>query len=706
MADSLSLEETNALRLKLGLPAIEQSEGVIDADQEAFDNFQTLKSQHDKEAKAAEIKERIEKSKNRKKNLEKLKGKGLGEEDGEDSALDWIRKSRQREKALAVKRAKELEEMDASFAVAYDAAHLSGLKIAHDIEEFNVGSEMILTLKDKNILSKRGEGEEGNSDDDDDELTNVQLEDKERLQKNLDNKKKKPTYNPYDDDEFVMGGAKKSVLPQYEDEEERKGFSIGSSGMVVLSEEGQDERSVSEKLKAQTLAYEKMQEIKDYYTQEEINLTFKKTKKKKMRKRVVEEKEKEEGIDESNKQVETSTTTQSPPLRETQRLGESNFVDDDDLQEALSRARRAANKQKQKLIKKMSPEEIARSIAENRETPEENEPESENGLVLSQTSEFVNSLGNMPAFIREPLQREIAIAPQPEDQPVQEVRVKQHKEMEEGEALEEDPSSEATSYQEIEPTETTEPTDQNIGAVMEEPLISSGIASTLSLLSQKGFITKPTEGQLLRDRQAAEQIRWQNEAKKREYQRERERERDRERERIHNRESNRGRENDRERIKEREREREREKEAEERERLREFEKRMANYRPNVKLEYVDEHGRQMNTKEAFRFMSHKFHGKTSGKTKTEKRLQKVEEEMKLNMMSSTDTPLNLASALLEKQQRSGAAHVVLSIGNRGVVPSEPASVDLERPEEVKKTKTKKRPAHSSDHGEESSRKRR
>ena len=68
-------------------------------------------------------------------------------------------------------------------------------------------------------------------------------------------------------------------------------------------------------------------------------------------------------------------------------------------------------------------------------------------------------------------------------------------------------------------------------------------------------------------------------------------------------------------------------------------------------------------------MSHKFHGKTSGKTKTEKRMQKIEEERRLNMMSSTDTPHNLAHALLERQQRTGNAHVVLSVGNRGVVPS-------------------------------------
>ncbi len=50
------------------------------------------------------------------------------------------------------------------------------------------------------------------------------------------------------------------------------------------------------------------------------------------------------------------------------------------------------------------------------------------------------------------------------------------------------------------------------------------------------------------------------------------------------------------------------------------------YRPEVKLHYVDEMGRDMTPKEAFRQLSHKFHGKGSGKKKTEKRTKKIMEE--------------------------------------------------------------------------------
>ena len=50
------------------------------------------------------------------------------------------------------------------------------------------------------------------------------------------------------------------------------------------------------------------------------------------------------------------------------------------------------------------------------------------------------------------------------------------------------------------------------------------------------------------------------------------------------------------------------------------------YKPDVKLEYFDEKGHSMNHKEAFRYLSHRFHGKGSGKAKTEKRHKKLDQE--------------------------------------------------------------------------------
>lgn len=39
------------------------------------------------------------------------------------------------------------------------------------------------------------------------------------------------------------------------------------------------------------------------------------------------------------------------------------------------------------------------------------------------------------------------------------------------------------------------------------------------------------------------------------------------------------------------------------------------FKPNVKLEYIDDDGHVLSAKEAFRYLSHKFHGKGPGKNK-------------------------------------------------------------------------------------------
>lgn len=48
----------------------------------------------------------------------------------------------------------------------------------------------------------------------------------------------------------------------------------------------------------------------------------------------------------------------------------------------------------------------------------------------------------------------------------------------------------------------------------------------------------------------------------------------------------------------------------------------------VKLEYYDEFGNVISAKEAYKQLSHRFHGNQSGKNKEEKRLQKIEERKK------------------------------------------------------------------------------
>uniref|UniRef100_S4RLI1 Spliceosome associated factor 1, recruiter of U4/U6.U5 tri-snRNP n=1 Tax=Petromyzon marinus TaxID=7757 RepID=S4RLI1_PETMA len=84
------------------------------------------------------------------------------------------------------------------------------------------------------------------------------------------------------------------------------------------------------------------------------------------------------------------------------------------------------------------------------------------------------------------------------------------------------------------------------------------------------------------------------------------------------------------------------------------------YRPDVRIEYVDETGRKLTPKEAFRQLSHRFHGKGSGRMKTEKRQKKLEEEHMLRKMSSSDTPLGTVALLQEKQKAQKTPFIILS----------------------------------------------
>lgn len=90
----------------------------------------------------------------------------------------------------------------------------------------------------------------------------------------------------------------------------------------------------------------------------------------------------------------------------------------------------------------------------------------------------------------------------------------------------------------------------------------------------------------------------------------------------------------------------------------------SNFNPNVKLEYIDDNGRILNLKEAFRYLSHKFHGKGPGKNKIEKRLKKMEQEGLMKTMSSTDTPLGTLTMLQQKQKETKTPYVVLSGGKQ------------------------------------------
>ncbi|KAF9580935.1 hypothetical protein BGW38_002224 [Lunasporangiospora selenospora] len=682
---SASIEETNALRAKLGLKPLKVGPESSSA-QIAEDNLKRQREEEAKKAHEEEVKKRIQKAKNKRQLNKVVAGKGLGEASDDDDTDDvhkWTMKSRQSEKKrqaeAAARRERELQELDEAYQADYDESHLSGLRVGHDVSDFAEGEEKILTLKDSTILENEEHG---------DELINVQMSEKQRLDKNLENKKKvnRPVYSGYDDEEFVLG-KKKNILSQYDEvlgiEDEGEGFVIGrnkSSQRSVAGQEGADSQSrrelsakeiMNQKLKesAIALSYNKTQQIQDYYTKEEAEVTFKKfKKKKKSRSRKTDNWDNEEVQEEDSMEVDKPAPVD---------FSDMNFVDDEDLQESLAKARRIATK---KTIKKLTPEQIAKNLAESNSMEVGDDEEMKGGLIISDVSEFVSNLSSSAVQI--PSSRATASAREKDSTAHESVRSptdqdapKEDMEMEDSK----DRETPVNSYSSLTRAESEDEGDVDVpmneatndestaaatGApvLVEEPLVSSGLGATLALLKQKGAYETGSAEHVERSKNQSDRAKWLAEAKLREVKLAREladqKARDRERAKDKNYST-----------RDRDREREYENQRREQQLLDEREARMKNYKPDIKLEYIDEGGNRLSTKEAFRQLSHAFHGKSSGKMKTEKRMKKLEDEKRLLGMSSTDTPLNMVTALQERQKAAGAAHIVLAVGNRNVVPS-------------------------------------
>ncbi|CAM6127350.1 unnamed protein product [Calypogeia fissa] len=81
---------------------------------------------------------------------------------------------------------------------------------------------------------------------------------------------------------------------------------------------------------------------------------------------------------------------------------------------------------------------------------------------------------------------------------------------------------------------------------------------------------------------------------------------------------------------------------------------------DILLDRVDEFGRTMTPKEAFRKLSHKFHGKGPGKMKQEKKMKQYQEELRLKQMNSGDTPLMSMEKMREAQARMHTPYIVIS----------------------------------------------
>ena len=686
MTDTVSVEQNNKIRAALGLKPLpvpgadatagpvfkdskhDDDDSDISSDEEeepastietrqgqAGENWKKFQDEAEAKRKREERNAAIKKARDEAQRNIKLEGPTLGESnDTEVDTKTWLQQSKKRQKKIeknrARKLAEELEERERAAEAEYTSADLAGLKVGHEAGEFGGGEDHILTLKDTAV---------DRDEDEDDELEDINLRESEKTAEKLELKKRKPVYDPTEENA--------GILSHYDDEIEgkkRKRFTLDAAGSTAEDRDAK-KQEVSEKLKKNPVSLgldlEPQAPVSDYMDVSEVKIKKPKKKKTKATKQraVLDDEDIFPTGESSNTpngassmEVDTNNGTPAPAPAPRKRPTEDvSFVDDDDLQASLTRQRRAAFKKRQKV----RPEDLARQLREEEsQTPmevETPENEEEPGLVIDETSEFVSNLQKptLPDRREKPEPTTPAPAEKPSPSP------------EEPHAEEGGADVDMGVYNDIEDEEDLKARIKRDEEAQKEPEISGtgldeektldqGLGATLSMLKQRGLVKQTDSADsnaLLRERQRFlhEKQHLETEAEKRARQ---QREHDRMSGKLDRMSA---------------REREEHARWENKQRDQQDARHMAEvfnreYKPDVQLKYVDDHGRLMNQKEAFKHLSHQFHGKGSGKMKTEKRLKKIEEEQQRESMSTLDSSQhtgmnNAMGATARKNRQAG-----------------------------------------------------
>ncbi|RQX67767.1 SART-1 family protein [Toxoplasma gondii CAST] len=285
---SLSVEETNKLRLKLGLKPLrfddkeaaeskQSQDGERDSDDasSSADSHahltQTELDQRRRQA-ARQLAERTEERRRKAIHSALTAGPTLGEEadDDLDDPAAWVARMRKNEKEKHVlasqarvdaahyddsddesapaASAREFQTEDASMhrgkrrrerrgsisSSEGEAGEGGDVKVVHDLKEFEEGETVVLTLKDTQILTA-----DGALNDDIDTLENVALVEKNKQRKKLRDKERKAVYDPTEDwEEGEDGQPKKKEILEHYDEWEREERAAQGKGRLPEDDRG------------------------------------------------------------------------------------------------------------------------------------------------------------------------------------------------------------------------------------------------------------------------------------------------------------------------------------------------------------------------------------------------------------------------------------------------------------------------------------
>ncbi|TLD06242.1 uncharacterized protein PgNI_08146 [Pyricularia grisea] len=631
--DAQAIEEANRLRIAMGMkplpvpgaastqsqaaPVDEDPSATFDGRQaQAYDNYRKLQEAEAAKRKREERAAAVKKAREVAQRYVQLEGKGLGEEDdeGDLDAKAWLKSQKKRQKKIdQLRKAEEEKERKAAAAAKEHLARdLAGVKVGHDMSALLEDGEQVLTLKDTTVLENEDEG---------DELENIDLRAQEKLDERLQLKKKKPVYDPNDFDDT----GERSILAQYDDDygKKKKAFTLDGQGSIAELADILDTEA-NEKAKVESLSLDILTApASDYLDISEIKVKKpKKKKSKSTRKRAADDEDALLPAETADIEADGMVIDSEPIVPKKRKTIGDAIDDDDDLQASLAAQRREALKNR----KRMRPEDLARQLKEEAQTPEPETATTGGGLVIDEISEFVGALQKRtddderkPRRPVEP-QSITAMDADSDDEDVEMANVKE---------------------------ESAEPQTQNLDdlttiGVEEEKSISKGMGAALALLRERGLV-KESNGASLneRDRRHAQFLAEKN---RRLAKIEEDARRQRERDRTSG-------------LLDRMTQREKEEYARKQNIQREYQtSRVLNemfqrdYTPNFEIKYTDDHGRNLDTKEAFKHMSHQFHGKGSGKGKTDKLLKKIEADKKREAASILDDSQNAGLGPSSDQQ--------------------------------------------------------
>ncbi|KAL8492745.1 hypothetical protein ACS0TY_024082 [Phlomoides rotata] len=564
--------------------------------------------------------------------------------EGASDILSWVNKSRKieekrnAEKEKAMQLSKIFEEQDNMNDVESDdeagslhtAEHLKGVKVLHGIDKVLEGGAVVLTLKDQSILA------DGDVNQEVDVLENVEIgEQKQRDEAYKAAKKKVGTYDDKFNDE---PGVEKKMLPQYDDPIADEGLTLDSSGRFT----GEAERKLEElRKRIQGVSTSSHGEdlnstgkiSTDYYTQEEMT-QFKKPKKKKNSLR------KKDKLDLNALEAEAiSAGLGAGDLGSRKDRSRQNLKEEQERIEAETRlnAYQSAYARADEASKALRQEQVYSKQTEEDDTPVFGDDDDElrksleraRKIALRKQSEEEKSGRMMIKFLASSAAKDTTAdnsntgsGDQPEskvvftemEEFVWGLQLDEEENKPEGEDvfMEEDLAPN-TSDQEMkdgdrgwtevqETAEDKSPAQENEEEVtpdetIHESTVGKGLAGALKLLKDRGTLKETIEwGGRNMDKKKSKLVGIVGGDEAKE----------------------------------------------------------------IRIERTDEYGRILTPKEAFRLLSHKFHGKGPGKMKQEKRMRQYQEELKVKQMKNADTPSLSVSRMREAQAKLQTPYLVLS----------------------------------------------